>query len=104
MNYITELQRVIRALHGTESRRTSTVHVTEKFDGKIVWDGKVEVFELLNHPKTKTAYAWAYLDKDNRQQSVAVLHMPPVESARHAVRAAIASRLLAASSPTAPRS
>jgi hypothetical protein len=66
--------------------------VTETFDGQTVWDGEVQVFELINHPTAKRAYAWsAAVDGSDRRRFVVVLHKPPVESPQAAVRAAIAA-------------
>lgn|SRR5487761_190533 len=91
MSYISELQDMIRKLHGVESRHVESVPVKETFQGKTVWDGVVEVFELVGHPKALRAYAWAH-DTDNPKQPrkhVTVLHVAPVTSAVAAVRAAI---------------
>ena len=65
--------------------------VHEVFRGKIVWQGNVEVFDLNGHPKAKRCYAWSHLDgpKDERTRFVAVLEIPPVESAKTAVQASI---------------
>ena len=62
--------------------------VHEVFRGKTVWQGEVEVFDLNGHPKAKRAYAWAHLDgkHDEHTQYVAVLEIPPVDSARRAVQ------------------
>ena len=65
--------------------------VKEVFQDKTVWDGVVEVFELIGHPRAPKAYAWAH-DADNPKQprrNVTVLHIPPVTSPLLAVRAAI---------------
>lgn len=89
--YISELQDVIRRLHGVESKYIESVPVKETFQGKTVWDGVVEVFELIDHPKAPKVYAWAH-DTDNPKQPrkhVTVLHIPPVVSPILAVRAAI---------------
>jgi hypothetical protein len=89
--YIAELRDVIRKLHGVESKHVASVPVKESFQGKAVWDGVVEVFELVGHPKAPRVYAWAH-DTDNPQQPrkhVTVLHIPPVVSPVLAVRAAI---------------
>lgn len=91
MNRIEELQSVIRRLHGVESRHLESVPIKETFNGKTVWDGVVEVFELIGHPKAPKVYAWAY-DTDNMEhprKHVTVLHVHPITSARDAVRAAI---------------
>jgi hypothetical protein len=91
MSYISELQEVIRRLHGVEAKHVESVPVKETFQGKTVWEGVVEVFELIGHPKAPRVYAWAH-DTDNANQPrrhVTVLHIAPVTSAVAAVRAAI---------------
>jgi hypothetical protein len=60
-------------------------------EGKTVWQGKVEVFALKEHPKAEEAFAWNYRTDDGRMQSVAALRIPPIETPSDAVRAAIAS-------------
>ena len=89
MSYIQELQETIRKLHGVDSKHFESVRVKETFQGKTVWEGVVEVFDLVGHPKTHRAYAWAHDGKKPKESSVAVLHIPPVISAAHAVRAAL---------------
>ena len=49
--YISELQDGIRRLHGVESKYVESVPIKETFQGKTVWEGIVEVFELVGHPK-----------------------------------------------------
>jgi hypothetical protein len=65
--------------------------VTESFQGQIVWQGEVEVFNLRGHPKAKICYAWAHAtgEDDQGKRYVAVLELPPVDSAQTAVKAAI---------------
>jgi hypothetical protein len=90
-DYIEELRSAIRHLHGVEARHIESVPVKETFQGKTVWDGVVEVFELVGHPKAPRVYAWPH-DTDNPKQPrnhVTVLHVAPVTSAVSAVRAAI---------------
>jgi hypothetical protein len=90
VNYITELQEVIRRLHGVESTHIESVPVKETFQGKAVWDGHVEVFRLHGHPKASKVYAWAYEtdDPEHPRRHVTVLHTHPITSASDAVRAA----------------
>jgi class 3 adenylate cyclase len=85
--YIKELHDVILRLHGAEATYLRSVPVTEKFQGKVVWDGTVEVFKLAGHSTASMAYAWAF-DSPNRHY-VAVLRVAPVTSPKLAVRAAI---------------
>ena len=60
MNNIEELQDVIRKLHGCFATHIETVPVKETFQGETVWEGKVEVFDLHDHPKTDRVYAWSH--------------------------------------------
>ncbi len=89
MSYIRELQDVIRRLHGVESSHIESVSVKETFQGKTVWEGVVEVFDLIGHPTALRAYAWAHDGKRPKESSVAVLHIPPITSAAAAVKAAL---------------
>jgi hypothetical protein len=91
VTYIDELREVIRRLHGVDSRHIESVPVTENFQGKRVWEGIVEVFELRGHPKAQKVYAWAHKTDDPKKpkRHVTVLHIHPVTSPLLAVRAAI---------------
>ena len=89
MSYIEELQDVIRRLHGVESRHVESVPVKETFQGRTVWEGIVEVFELHGHPKAERAYAWSHDTDGSKKRHVTVLHIAPITSAVEAVRASI---------------
>jgi hypothetical protein len=91
MNNISELRDIIRKLHGVEATHRHSVHVHEVFQGKTVWQGIVEVFDLKGHPKTDTAYAWSHDtdDPENPRRHVTVLHIDPALSPLKAVRAFI---------------
>ena len=82
-------QNAIRETHGAEADFAERVPVNEHFKGQPVWDGEVLVFDLLDHPTATRCYAW---EVDGRV--TVVLHEPPVDSARLAVRAAIAAEYL----------
>jgi hypothetical protein len=90
-NYIAELRDVIHKLHGGEATHVESVPVTEKFHGKTIWDGVVEVFDLKGHPQTNRVYAWAHETDEPKGQRrhVTVLHLHPAISPQTAVRAAI---------------
>ena len=91
MTYLEELRDIIRRVHGVESEHVESVPVKETFKGDTVWDGVVEVFDLIGHPKTHRVYAWAHDTDDpaNPKQHVTVLHSHPIKSAEDAVKAAI---------------
>lgn len=91
MNYIESIQDAIRRLHGCESRHIESVPVHEEFQGQTVWEGTVEVFDLIDHPKVKQCYAWGHHTGkgDKHSRYVVVLKVPPVDSPIAAVRASI---------------
>ena len=88
--YIQHLAHSFRKLHDCEAKHVETVPVVERFKGKTVWEGKVEVFDLIGHPKARRGYAWAY-NKEKGSDTIAVLELPPVISPKTAVQAAILS-------------
>jgi hypothetical protein len=91
MTKIEELKDVIRKLHGVESTHRKSVPVKEVFNGETVWEGIVEVFDLIGHPKAARVYAWTNEtdDPENPKHHVTVLHLGPIRSAAEAVKAAI---------------
>lgn len=89
MSYITDLQDVIRKLHGVESKHVESVPVTETFQGKTVWEGIVEVFDLIGHPRANRIYAWAHDTDGQKKRHITVFHLAPVDSPQAAVKAAI---------------
>jgi hypothetical protein len=91
MSHIEELKEAIRHLHGAEATHSESVPVRETFRGETVWEGIVEVFDLVGHPKASRAYAWTNETDDpaNPHHHVTVLHLGPIKSAADAVRAAI---------------
>lgn len=91
MNEIQELRSLIRRIHDAEATHVRSEPVTETFNGQTVWDGTVEVFQLHDHPRATHVYAWSHDtdDPENPKRHVTVLHLGPVTSPQHAVRAAI---------------
>jgi hypothetical protein len=80
----------IRHLHGAEAHWVESVPVHEKTPtGETVWDGEVQVFDLVGHPNASRAYAWSHATEGNRRRFHAVLGLPPVNDAAMAVRTAI---------------
>jgi hypothetical protein len=91
MSHIHDLREVIQRLHGVEAKHVESVPVKEQHQGQTVWDGVVEVFDLIGHPKTHRVYAWAHETGNAKKpkRHVTVLHIPPVVSPQTAVKAAI---------------
>jgi hypothetical protein len=40
-------------MHGVESTHVQSVPVKEVFESKTIWEGIVEVFDLIGHPKAQ---------------------------------------------------
>ena len=90
-DFIKEIEEAIRAAHGCDSEHIESVPVVEQFEGKIAWEGTVEVFRLIGHPKAKRAYGWSY-PQGAEIRCVTVLEIPPVDSPQSAVKVVIASQ------------
>ena len=91
MTYVEELRDTIRQLHGAEAQHVESVPVKKTFHGKTVWEGVVEVFDLIGHPAAFRAYAWTQHtdDPSNPLRHITMLHLHPIESAQDAVDALI---------------
>jgi hypothetical protein len=91
MTHIQELRDVIHHLHGATASHLESVPVTERFQGKTIWEGIVEVFHLEGHPRADRVYAWVHATDDpaKPRRHVTVLHIPPVVSPQAAVKASI---------------
>jgi len=87
--YIDELRNVIRKLHGVEAKHVQSVPVKEIYQDKTIWDGVVEVFDLIGHPKSRRIYAWSHETEGEKKRHVTVLHLGPVDTPKAAVMAAI---------------
>jgi hypothetical protein len=74
-----------------EATYVESVPVKEMFQGRTVWEGVVEVFDLIGHPTAMRVYAWSHDTNDpaNPTRHVTVLHSHPIKSAGDAVKAAI---------------
>jgi hypothetical protein len=91
VTYIEKLRDVVDMIHGVKARHVASVPVKEVFQGKTIWEGIVEVFDVSGHPKTSRIYAWTHDtdDPEKPRRNITVLHIPPVVSPVLAVRAAL---------------
>jgi len=89
-DYLAVLRAAIWRMHNRGAVWLKTVHVHETFQGKTIWVGDVEIFNLMQHSKAKRCYAWELHDNHHEESRyVAVLEQPPVDSALQAVQATI---------------
>ena len=92
-DYIARVQVAISHLHNCGATWRESVPVSEVFQGKTIWQGEVEVFDLMGHPKAKRCYGWSHPENADGtgERFVAVLEIPPVDSAKTAVKISIVS-------------
>ena len=88
---IEKLREVVETMHHCKAVRVGSEPVIELFKGQIAWDGVVEIFDLIGHPKAKRCYAWAHIE-DGEPQYTTVLEIPPVNSPESALEASIATK------------
>ena len=88
--YVERLQAVIWHLHKCDSPHVESVPVHEVFQGKTVWRGDVEVFDLIGHPKAKRCYGWTYGEPE---EFITILELPPVDSPESAVKVGVAYQI-----------
>ena len=88
------LKKAILDLYGCRAIWVKSVPVKEIFEGETVWEGVVQVFDLIDHPKATRCYAWSHgLDNSKKRRFFAVLHQGVVDSPQAAVRAAIVNEV-----------
>lgn len=94
-DYLARLQVAIQQLHDCGANYRETVPVQEVFQGKTIWQGEVEVFDLYGHDKAKVCYGWSHREgKDDKgERFVTVLQIPPVISPETAVKVAIVAEV-----------
>jgi hypothetical protein len=87
--YITLLRHAIRATFGCNAVHLETFEVVEVFQGKVVWEGNVELFKLYREYYGQGCFAWGFFDDKAGWEATVVLQKPPIRTAEDAVRAAI---------------
>ena len=83
------LLEAVQRLHRCEAIHSKSVCVHETFQGKTVWEGDVEVFDVKGHPRAKRCFAWLHQSQGETPQCVALLDVWPVTSPGTAVKASI---------------
>jgi len=92
--FIGSLQLAIRQAHGVGSQHLESVPVHEIVQGRTIWQGTVEVFNISGHDKAERVYAWSRKgNNDTSERFITVLGIPPIASPRSAVKAAIAAEM-----------
>ena len=85
-----QLRRAVESQHGGTAVLVTKLPVKEVYEGQIVWEGTVHIFDLDGHPKATRAYAWSSpVEGSTKRRFYAVLHLGGIRSPLDAVRAAI---------------
>ena len=79
---------VIFQEYGCDSKHVKSVPVHEVFQGKTVWRGKVEVFDLI-HYRAKRCYGWMYGEPE---EFMTILEGGRVTDAQSAVKVRVSYR------------
>ncbi len=73
-------------MHGGTATFIESMPVIETFEGKPIWEGVVQVFDLVGRPDAKRADAWSEpIEGSKNRRFLAVLHAFPVDSPLAAV-------------------
>ena len=95
---ISRLQEAISRVTGCASKYVEKTSVIERFHGfrgEVLWERDVHVFEIEGHPNASRVYSWTQKNQGSETATqVIVLEVPPVDSARSAIAAAMAASIL----------
>lgn len=89
LNHIGHLAAEIEARHECDTIHKETVFVRENVGGEKIWEGYVEVFDLIGHKDARICYAWWHTQDDGILITFAILGNSLINSANKAVSAAI---------------
>ncbi len=85
-----QLKEAVENMYGGAATLAQSAPIRETFQGKVVWEGVVHVFDLIGHPTATRAYAWSSpIEGSTKRRFFAVLHTERINSPLEAVRAAI---------------
>jgi len=92
VSYRTDLLDAIELSGNCRGSYVHTQPVRIIMEGKVLWRGRVEVFNLTAHAFAKRAFGWSVKRKDKKTENVIVLGIPPLDSPIMAVKAYLATQ------------
>jgi hypothetical protein len=95
MDYLEEARVAVETSHKCEAIYLRTAPVRETLRDKSTWEGNVEVFLIIGHPKAKRCFVWGYPNEERggKFDFVTMLGLLTVTSPETAVRAAMAAAI-----------
>src|SRR5690349_19509147 len=87
---IAQLRNTVEIMHRCTARHLKSTPISELFGGEIPRDGVVETCEITGSTQAKRCYAWSFIENEERRY-VAVLEIPPIDSAETAVKMAMSA-------------
>jgi hypothetical protein len=91
-NDLDVLKATVQLKHKCKAVHAESVRVVERSQGRTVWKGMVEVFELAGHASAMRCYAWIEIPSGAERQCVSILQKGLVISPETAVKGWLASR------------
>lgn len=91
-NFRDVLLATVQLKHKCKAVHYESVPIEERLEGKLVWQGSVEVFKLTGHPKSAHCFAWANILDVNSHEFVTILQKRLAMSPQAAVKAWLANR------------
>lgn len=86
---------ILDAIELRANCRASYVHtqpVRIFLEDRVLWKGRVEVFDLQGHAFAKRAFGWGVKRKDKKTEIVTVLGIPPLDTPIMAVKAYLSNQ------------
>jgi hypothetical protein len=93
---VSRLREAILSRHECEARFVGAVPVRETFHGEVIWEGEVQVFDLIPEAPAPRCYAWVEETEGEIPEIATVLHGAGIDSPALAVRAHILLKALEA--------
>jgi hypothetical protein len=90
---IDELKKAIRQVHGCDATWVKSIPVREERNGRVIWEGQVQLFALWGHARARECFAWSHAAEVTPKRFHAVLRLPPVDDAVTAVRTALSGEV-----------
>ncbi|HZP60377.1 MAG TPA: hypothetical protein VFB27_08630 [Opitutaceae bacterium] len=93
MDYFAAIRLAIRRDHKCIALHSQTVPVKVVIDGKVRWEGNVEVYDLIGHLAAKRCYAWGVPTETGEEWEITTaLAVPPATPPEGIVKAALAAK------------